>query len=169
MDRTRVEALADVELKRFVNDRPGSMQAIAPRHPHYAARRPDVVDGRAARPSAAVGVAWAGSRFWDIDGHEYVDMYVADMSAFCGHAPAPPVAGQERAHRQVLVTFRWPGTNSDVVAVVVIAAPPGTAGSRSPGTTQIIDPVPSSRRRSWHYRSVASLDQQQMSASPSVV
>ena len=33
----------------------------------------------------------AGSRFWDLDGHEYVDMYVADMSAFCGHAPAPVV------------------------------------------------------------------------------
>jgi glutamate-1-semialdehyde aminotransferase len=31
----------------------------------------------------------AGSRFWDIDGHEYVDMYVADMSAFCGHGSAP--------------------------------------------------------------------------------
>src|SRR5512146_477975 len=33
----------------------------------------------------------AGSRFWDLDGHEYVDMYVADMSAFCGHAPGPVV------------------------------------------------------------------------------
>jgi len=33
----------------------------------------------------------SGSRFWDLDGHEYVDMYVADMSAFCGHAPAPVV------------------------------------------------------------------------------
>jgi glutamate-1-semialdehyde aminotransferase len=33
----------------------------------------------------------AGSRFWDLDGHEYVDLYVADMSAFCGHAPAPVV------------------------------------------------------------------------------
>src|ERR1700734_2505945 len=32
-----------------------------------------------------------GSRFWDLGGHEYVDMYVADMSAFCGHAPAPVV------------------------------------------------------------------------------
>ena len=40
-----------------------------------------------------------------------------------------------------LVTSRCPGTNSDVVVVVVVmAAPPGTAGSRSPGTTQIIDP-----------------------------
>ena len=33
----------------------------------------------------------AGSRFWDLDGNEYIDMYVADMSAFCGHAPAPVV------------------------------------------------------------------------------
>jgi hypothetical protein len=39
-----------------------------------------------------------------------------------------------------LVTSRCPGTNSDVVVVVVMAAPPGTAGSRSPGTTRIIDP-----------------------------
>ena len=38
-----------------------------------------------------------------------------------------------------LVTSRYPGTNSDVV-VVVMAAPPGTAGSRSAGTTRIIDP-----------------------------
>ncbi len=33
----------------------------------------------------------AGSRFWDLDGHEYVDMYVADVSAFSGHAPVPVV------------------------------------------------------------------------------
>ena len=33
----------------------------------------------------------AGARFTDVDGHTYLDMYVADMSAFCGHAPAPVV------------------------------------------------------------------------------
>ena len=47
----------------------------------------------------------------------------------------------ERAKNEAtvsLVTSRYPGTNSDVV-VVVMAAPPGTAGSRSPGTTRIID------------------------------
>jgi hypothetical protein len=38
-----------------------------------------------------------------------------------------------------LVTSRHPGTNSDL-GVVVMAALPGTAGSRSPGTTRIIDP-----------------------------
>jgi hypothetical protein len=48
----------------------------------------------------------------------------------------------ERAKNEAsvsLVTSRYPGTNSDLV-VVVMAAPPGTAGSRSPGTTRIIDP-----------------------------
>jgi glutamate-1-semialdehyde 2,1-aminomutase len=28
-----------------------------------------------------------GAHFYDCDGHEYLDFYVADMSAFCGHAP----------------------------------------------------------------------------------
>ena len=49
----------------------------------------------------------------------------------------------ERAKKEAtvsLVTSRYPGTNSDVTVVVVMAAPPGTAGSRSPGTTRIIDP-----------------------------
>lgn len=32
-----------------------------------------------------------GAEFTDVDGHRYLDMYVADMSAFCGHAPAPVV------------------------------------------------------------------------------
>jgi glutamate-1-semialdehyde aminotransferase len=56
-----------------------------------------------------------GSRFWDIDGHEYIDMYVADMSAFCGHAPAPVVrAVSERmaAGNQFLL----PGEDALVVA-----------------------------------------------------
>ena len=32
-----------------------------------------------------------GARFSDCDGHEYLDFYIADMSAFCGHAPQPVV------------------------------------------------------------------------------
>jgi hypothetical protein len=49
----------------------------------------------------------------------------------------------ERAKNEAtvnLVTSRYPGTNSDVV-VVVMAAPHSTAGSRSPGTTRIIGPA----------------------------
>ena len=33
-----------------------------------------------------------GAYFWDLDGHRYLDFYLADMSAFCGHAPVPVVA-----------------------------------------------------------------------------
>jgi glutamate-1-semialdehyde 2,1-aminomutase len=32
-----------------------------------------------------------GAQFTDVDGHTYLDMYVADMSAFCGHAPDPVI------------------------------------------------------------------------------
>jgi glutamate-1-semialdehyde 2,1-aminomutase len=28
-----------------------------------------------------------GAYFTDVDGHTYLDMYIADLSAFCGHAP----------------------------------------------------------------------------------
>lgn len=42
----------------------------------------------------------AGAYFWDLDGHRYLDMYVADMSAFCGHGPEPVVhAVAERMRR----------------------------------------------------------------------
>jgi glutamate-1-semialdehyde 2,1-aminomutase len=30
-----------------------------------------------------------GPRFTDVDGHEYLDMNIADASAFCGYAPTP--------------------------------------------------------------------------------
>ena len=33
----------------------------------------------------------SGAYFSDVDGHCYLDLYIADMSAFCGHAPAPVV------------------------------------------------------------------------------
>ena len=45
-----------------------------------------------------------GAGFTDVDGHTYLDMYVADMSAFCGHAPAPvvdAVAERMRARQPV--------------------------------------------------------------------
>src|ERR1700758_1931204 len=91
VDQAKVKALAAVEEQRFRDDRPRSVEATS----------------RAARTMPrGVPMSWmeelydhpplwvshgAGSRFWDLDGHEYVDMYVADMSAFCGHAPAPVV------------------------------------------------------------------------------
>jgi glutamate-1-semialdehyde 2,1-aminomutase len=41
-----------------------------------------------------------GAYFWDVDDHRYLDLYIADMSAFCGHAPEPVVqAVAERMRR----------------------------------------------------------------------
>ena len=50
--------------------------------------------------------AGKGAYFTDVDGHTYLDMYVADMSAFCGHAPDPVVdavaARMERGNQFLL-------------------------------------------------------------------
>jgi glutamate-1-semialdehyde 2,1-aminomutase len=91
VDQARIETLAAVEQKRFQDDRPRSMAATA----RAAATMPRGVpvswmDELYDHPPMWVSHG-AGSRFWDLDGREYVDMYVADMSAFCGHAPAPVV------------------------------------------------------------------------------
>jgi glutamate-1-semialdehyde 2,1-aminomutase len=37
-----------------------------------------------------------GSRFRDVDGHEYADFNIADMSMFCGYAPEPVVEALAR-------------------------------------------------------------------------
>jgi glutamate-1-semialdehyde 2,1-aminomutase len=91
MDQAKIEAMAVVEEERFRQERPRSMEATS----RAAATMPRGVpmswmDELYDHPPLWVSHG-AGSRFWDVDGHEYVDMYVADMSAFCGHAPAPVV------------------------------------------------------------------------------
>jgi glutamate-1-semialdehyde 2,1-aminomutase len=56
-----------------------------------------------------------GSTFTDVDGHTYLDMYVADMSAFCGHAPAPVV--EATANRMPLGNqFLLPSEDAIVVS-----------------------------------------------------
>jgi len=37
-----------------------------------------------------------GPTFTDVDNHTYLDFYIADMSGFCGHAPAAVVAAVRR-------------------------------------------------------------------------
>jgi glutamate-1-semialdehyde 2,1-aminomutase len=57
----------------------------------------------------------SGSRFRDVDGHEYVDMYLGDLSGFCGHAPSPVV---EAVSRRMAAGnhFLLPGEDALVVA-----------------------------------------------------
>jgi len=91
MDHAKVEPLAAAESERFRNERPRSRNATS-RATQTMPRGVPVswMDELYDHPPVWVSHG-AGSRFWDLDGHEYVDMYVADMSAFCGHAPAPVV------------------------------------------------------------------------------
>ena len=91
MDQARIGALAVAEEQRFRDIRPRSMAATS-RATRTMPRGVPVswMDELYDHPPVWVSHG-AGARFWDLDGHEYVDMYVADMSAFCGHAPAPVV------------------------------------------------------------------------------
>ena len=56
-----------------------------------------------------------GAAFTDVDGHSYLDMYLVDMSAFCGHAPDAVV---EAVTRRIALgnQFLMPGEDSIVVA-----------------------------------------------------
>lgn len=56
-----------------------------------------------------------GASITDVDGHSYLDMYVADMSAFCGHAPDAVVKAV--SERMALGNqFLMPGEDSILVA-----------------------------------------------------
>lgn len=56
-----------------------------------------------------------GAHFTDVDGHTYLDMYVADMSAFCGHAPGPVVDVVAR-RMELGNQFLLPGEDAIAVA-----------------------------------------------------
>ena len=96
VDSKRVEALEEAENSRFVTERPNSKARLE--------------RARASMPRG-VPMAWMddlyehpplwvsqgkGARFTDVDGHDYLDMYIADMSGFCGHAPDPVVEAVAR-------------------------------------------------------------------------
>lgn len=73
------------------------------------------MDGEPVRVPARVRRAGSGSRSRDVDGHEYVDMYLGDLSGFCGHAPPPVV---EAVSRRMAAGnhFLLPGEDAVVVA-----------------------------------------------------
>lgn len=56
-----------------------------------------------------------GPMFTDVDGHTYLDMYLADMSGFCGHA-APPVVEAVTRRIELGNQFLLPGEDAIAVA-----------------------------------------------------
>ena len=92
VERARVERLLADESARFVRERPGSAARLARARRSMPRGVPmSWMDDLYDHPPVWIAHG-KGSRFWDCDGHEYVDFYVADMSAFCGHAPEPVVS-----------------------------------------------------------------------------
>ena len=110
-----MQALAETENARFVAERPRSAELTE--------------QARRSMPRG-VPMAWMddlydhppvwidrgeGATFTDVDGHTYLDMYVADMSAFCGHAP-PPVVEAVAARIALGNQFLMPSEDAIVVA-----------------------------------------------------
>lgn len=108
LDRARIKTLKDREDARFQHEHPRSIELR---------RR-----GEAVMPNG-VPMAWltgsyhheppwvahaAGARFTDVDGHTYSDFNIADLSMFCGYAPAPVVKAvteaMERGNQFLLPT-----------------------------------------------------------------
>jgi glutamate-1-semialdehyde 2,1-aminomutase len=115
IDLNRVKELEASENARFVEERPRSMELwerarrSMPRGVPMAWME-DLYD----HPPAWV-TAGDGATFVDVDGHTYLDFYIADMSGFCGHAPHPVVeAVTDRMKRGN--QFLLPGEDAIVVA-----------------------------------------------------
>lgn len=92
----RVKQLEEEEYARFVAERPRSMALTEEARRSMPRGVPmSWMDDLYEHPPLWVSHG-EGSSFTDVDGHAYVDMYIADMSAFCGHAPAPIVEAVAR-------------------------------------------------------------------------
>lgn len=115
IDRDRTRALEARENARFVADRPISA-ALLQRSRRTMPRGVPMawMDDLYEHPPIFVA-SGRGATITDVDGHEYLDMYVADMSAFCGHAPTAVV---QAVGRQMALgnQFLMPGEDAIVVA-----------------------------------------------------
>jgi glutamate-1-semialdehyde 2,1-aminomutase len=100
LNPTKLKELEASEYARFVADRPRSL-ALTQEALRLMPRGVPMswMDDLYEHPPMWVSHG-SGSSFTDVDGNTYVDMYVADMSAFCGHAP--PAVVEEVALRMAL-------------------------------------------------------------------
>ena len=115
VERDRLQTIEARENERFVAERPRSM-ALLERARRSMPRGVPMswMDDLYEHPPVFV-TDGKGAYLTDVDGHTYLDMYLADMSAFCGHAPDAVVDAVSR--RMALGNqFLMPGEDSVVVA-----------------------------------------------------
>jgi glutamate-1-semialdehyde 2,1-aminomutase len=115
VDRDRVRMLKDAEDARFAAAHPRSAALLARARevmPNGVPMSWHVGSYHHAPMFVAEG---KGARFTDVDGHEYHDFNLADMSMFCGYAPEPLVrAVSDRMARGN--QFLLPGEDAIVVS-----------------------------------------------------
>ena len=96
IDPDRVRALEEAENARFVAERPRSLGLLKRARESMPRGVPmSWMDDLYEHPPVWV-TEGQGAHFTDVDGHRYLDMYIADMSGFCGHAPPPVVEAVSR-------------------------------------------------------------------------
>lgn len=115
IDPNRLEELAASENARFVADRPRSMELLKRARRSMPRGVPMAwMDDLYDHPPAWVARG-EGASFTDVDGHTYLDFYIADMSGFCGHAP-PAVVAAVSDRMRLGGQFLLPGEDAIVVA-----------------------------------------------------
>lgn len=115
IDSQRITKLKEEEDARFVAEHPRSM-ALLERARHSMPRGVPMswFDDSWDHPPMWVAHG-SGARFTDVDGHTYLDMHIADASAFCGHAP-PTVVEAVKRQMERGNQFQLPDENAIWVA-----------------------------------------------------
>jgi glutamate-1-semialdehyde 2,1-aminomutase len=85
--RGRIAALQREENARFDAEHPRSMALLNRSQSSMPFGVPMSWMESLYEHSPVFAESGAGSRFRDVDGKSYLDMYIGDMSSFCGHAP----------------------------------------------------------------------------------
>ena len=80
IDRRRLAELKEREDAAFIDNHAGSIERWNQAKAVMPNGVPDVVAPHVVRPPAAVRRPRAGARLRDVDGHEYADFNIADMS-----------------------------------------------------------------------------------------
>lgn len=115
IDQNRVRELGESENARFVAERPRSMELMERARRSMPRGVPMAwMDDLYEHPPVWIAGGEAAT-FADVDGHTYLDMYIADMSGFCGHAPGPVI---DAVARQMTLgnQFLLPGEDAIEVA-----------------------------------------------------
>src|SRR4051795_1765589 len=102
LDRGRLEALLESEVRRFVESHRGSQRLFERGEKTLLAGVPMPWMTEWAGPFPVFAATAEGAQFTDVDGNTYVDLCLGDTGAMTGHSPTPTVAAvSERAARGI--------------------------------------------------------------------